>query len=280
MTGVTTEETHALAGLPPANRTLLEHPPLELAVAEVRFDPTLTEFSAELGLRLRERLGELGHPFAQLDRAQQGQVTINLPVGGEPVPQIQTVSSGWRLQTTGGHNQVTLLPGMVAIQTSTYERWSVSLRPLLESVLTVTGELLAPALVGRIGLRYINRFVDGSAGSPAAWKGRLHDQLLGPICHPILGDRLIGAQQQVELKLGDAQGAIIRHGPIVDPAAGGAISYLLDIDVYDVEPSGFDPADLVVRAEYLNRTSASLFQSSLTPEFFQSLLPAPEEDPS
>jgi uncharacterized protein (TIGR04255 family) len=280
MSGVTSEETRALAGLPPADQTLLERPPLELAVAEVRFDPTLTEFSAELGLRLRERLRELGHPFAQLDRAQQGQVTINLPVGGEPVPQIQTVVSGWRVQTAGGHSQVTLLPGMVAIQTSNYERWSVSLRPLIEAALTVTGELLAPALVGRIGVRYINRFVDRSAGSPGAWSGKLHNQLLGPICHPVFGDHLRGAQQQIDLSLGDAQGAIMRHGPIVDPAADGAISYLLDIDVYDVEPSGFDPADLVVRAEYLNRTSASLFQSSLTPEFFQSLLPTPKEDAS
>ena len=280
VSGASAEETHPLAGLPPADRTLLAHPPLELAVAEVRFDPTPSELSAELGLNFRQRLGELGHPFVQLDRAQQGQVMINLPAGGQPVSQIRAVTTGWRLQAAGGHCQVTLLPGMAAVQTSTYERWSVSLRPLLEAVLAVADELLAPALVGRIGLRYINRFVDPSAGSPTAWRGKLRDELLGPICHPDFGDRLSAAQQQVELKLGDAQGATMRHGPIVDPAADGSISYLLDIDVYDVEPSGFDPAGLVIRAECLNRTSASLFQAALTAEYFQSLLPASQEDPS
>jgi uncharacterized protein (TIGR04255 family) len=265
------EDTQALAGLPAADRTLLEQAPLELAVVEVRFQPTMAEITAESGLRLRGRLAELGHPFVQLDQAQQGQVSINIPVGGQPIPQVQAVASGWRLLSSGGHLQVTLMPGMVAIQTSRYERWSVSLRPVLEAVLEVTGELLSPALVGRIGLRYINRFVDRNATTASAWKDRIHEQLLGPVWHPVLGDLVRGTQQQVELGLGDTQGALLRHGPITDPAAGGATSYLLDIDVYDAEPSAFKLVELIRRAEALNRTAATLFQAALTPAYLHEL---------
>lgn len=271
------EETGPLAGLPPADRTLLEHSPLELAVAEIRFEATPGELTAALGLELRDRLIALGHPMGPLDRAQQGQVAINIPMGGAPMPQVQSVAVGWRVQSVGGHSQVTLLPGMVAVQTSRYERWSVSLRPLLEAALGITADLLGPSLVGRIGLRYINRFADRTATSVDFWKDKIDERFLGPICHPVVGPLVRGTQQQIELSLGDAQGALMRHGPIIDPAADGAVSYLLDIDVFDTEPSAFVPADLALRTEYLNRTSASLFQQALTTDWFRGLLPRSQE---
>jgi uncharacterized protein (TIGR04255 family) len=63
----------------------------------------------------------------------------------------------------------------------------------------------------------------------------------------------------------------MRHGPFVDPANGGALSYLLDIDVFDTEPSRFDPMNLIERIEVLNRTAASLFQLVLTSEYLNEL---------
>jgi uncharacterized protein (TIGR04255 family) len=265
------EDTRPLAGLPPADRTLLVRPPLELAVAEVRFAADQVDLSAEAGLVFHRRLLEAGVPFARMEPVQQNQITLNVQAGVAAAPQVQTEARGWQFHSSDGKTQATLLPGAVVFQTSTYRRWSHTMRPALEALYGLTKELLRPTLVQRIGLRYIDRFVDTRASSPSAWQGRITDTFLGPAVHPVLHDLVMGAQQQVELRLGVAQGARIRQGPFVDQAAEGSVSYLLDIDVYDAEPSVFDVDAVVVRAEVLNRSAASLFQTVLVPDYLRAL---------
>jgi uncharacterized protein (TIGR04255 family) len=265
------EETGPLAGLPPADRTLLVRPPLELAVLEVRFVADASDIAVDVALTAQERLADLGHVYARLERAQENRIEIQMQPGAAPVSQVQSIAQGWQLHAADGSGHITLLPGAVVLQTSRYERWSVTLRPVLEVLVGVAEEFLAPSVVDRIGLRYVDRFVDAGARTPAAWRGRIQPDLLGPACHPVFGAHVRGAQQQVELALGAAQGALLRHGPFADPAVGGAISYLVDIDVYDAESSRFRTADLVHRAEVLNRTAASLFQATLTREYLRTL---------
>ncbi|MDP5184824.1 TIGR04255 family protein [Blastococcus sp. BMG 814] len=266
-----TDKTGPLAGLPPADRTLLIAPPLELAVLEVRFVGDAADVPADVALAARERLAALGHSYVRQEQAQEGRIEIQMQPGAAPSSQVQQVARGWQLHSADGTSHITLLPSAVVLQTTRYERWSVTLRPVLEALVAVAEDLLMPSVVDRIGLRYIDRFVDAEARTPADWRGWIHPDLLGAACHPVFGAHVRGAQQQVELGLGEAQGALLRHGPFADPAVGGAVSYLVDIDVYDAESIRFDTAELVRRAEVLNRTAASLFQATLTPEYLRSL---------
>lgn len=272
------EETGPLAGLPPADRTLLVRPPLELAILEVRFRAESADVAPEVALQARDRLAGLGHSYARMEEAQEGRIEIQMQPGAAPMSQVQQVARGWQLHATDGTGHITLLPGSVALQTTRYERWSRTLKPVLEALMTVTEELLAPALVERIGLRYVDRFTDPEARTPASWRKRIHPDLLGAVLHPVFGQHVRGAQQQLELSLGPAQGALLRHGPFLDLAVSGAISYLVDIDVYDAEASRFRSADLVTRAEVLNRTAASLFQATVTPDYLRTLQRAQDDD--
>jgi uncharacterized protein (TIGR04255 family) len=256
------EETRPLAGLPWADRTLLARAPLELAIVEVRFAGARI-LPDDAGLQMRERLGAAGLNLTRLEPRQTQRV--NLTPGAAPTVEVGT--NGWLLANADGTTQVTLLPEAAVFQTATYHRWSVSMRPSLEAVLAAVGELAAPPVVIRIGLRYVNRFVDPAAATVAAWKGRIAERFLGPICHPHLGDLVKGSLQQVELVFSDSQGAIIRHGPFVDEMSGRSVSYLLDIDCYDSTPSQFDLTELANRAEVLNRTAASLFQLVITDDY-------------
>lgn len=256
------EESRPLAGLPGADRSLLARAPLELAIVEVRFAGA-RELPADAGLRMRERLEAAGLYLTRLEPRQTQRV--NMAPGAAPTVEVGT--SGWLLASPDGTVQATLLPEAAVFQTATYHRWSVSMRPSLETVLSTVSELAAPPVVIRIGLRYVNRFVDSDATTVAVWKGRIDDRFLGPICHPHLGDLVRGAQQQVEIAFSDSQGAIVRHGPFVDETSGRSVSYLLDIDCYDSTPSNFDVTELADRAEVLNRTAASLFQSVITEDY-------------
>lgn len=267
-------ETGPLAGLPPADRTVLARSPLELTILEVRFVADSDDVPAELALRARERLAALGYSYGDLQRAQEGRVEIDMQPGAEPKSSVHQLAHGWQLHAADGSGgQITLMPGAVVLQTTRYDRWSVTLRPALEALLVVTEDVLMPSVVNRIGLRYVNRFVDAEARTPADWSGRIHESLLGAATHPVFDAHVRGAQQQLELSLGDAQGALLRHGPFVDAGVGGAVSYLVDIDVYDSEPVRFVAADLVHRAEVLNRTAASLFQVTVTSEYLRTVQP-------
>lgn len=265
------DKTRPLVGLPGADRTLLANPPLELAVVEFRLIPDSSEPSPDLGLRFKERLAEFGLVLPRLAPIQQQRVLLNAQAGFAAEPQAQTGHHGWSLMSADGVIQFSLMPDAIAYQTSKYDRWSLTMRPAIHAVLSAVNELQKPALVVRIGVRYVNRFVDLTALSAVDWVGRLDEHFLGPLCHSDLGSHVKAFQQQVEFAFSDTQGALLRHGPFVDTATGGSVSYFVDIDVFDAEPTRFDSVQLVERTEVLNRTAATLFQASLKPEYLHVL---------
>ena len=256
------EETEPLANLPGGDRTLLSRAPLELAIVEVRFAPP-RRLPDDAGLQLHERLQAAGLQVALLASRQTQRIAVTPGAGTD----VGVDGNGWLLSNRDGTIQVTLLPEAAVFQTSIYHRWSVSMRPSLEAVLVAVDELASPPIVIRIGLRYVNRFVDPAAATVAAWKGRIDERFLGPICHLHLGGLVKGSQQQVELAFSDTQGAILRHGPFIDDRSSRSMSYLLDIDCYDSTPSSFDVTELANRTEVLNRTAASLFRSVITEDY-------------
>jgi len=265
------DETGPLAGLPPADRTLLIRPPLEIAIAEVRFAEVASELVAEIGLEFQKKLTTSGLSLVRIEVAQQNQILINMQAGLAPTPQVQAAAKGWQLLSADGRSQVTLMPTAVVFQTSSYLRWSATMRPALEALYEATALILKPAIVQRIGLRYVNRFVDRAATRAQNWRERINPSFLGPLSDTKVGELVQGSQQQVELELGEAQGAILRHGPFRDSSSGNSVSYLLDIDVYDAASSNFTAQHLVQRVEVLNRTAASLFQTVLVPAYLREL---------
>ncbi len=177
---------------------------------------------------------------------------------GSPRRRRKQFSRGWQLTAADPRTHAIVMPGALVIQTAVYERWSVSLKPLLAVFLNAIAATLAPRIGQRIGLRYVDRFTDSQARSAASWRGRIVDELLGPACHDIFGHLVVGAQQQLQLQFEPGKGALLRHGSFSDHGMSGAVSYLLDIDVFDETSRAFDPEDLMQRAEVLIRTALSV----------------------
>jgi len=265
------EDSRPLGGLPPADRTLLITPPLDLAIAEVRFSASSPSLPVDAGLQLFERLNARGFELAKAEPTRQQRIQINVQAGTAPTHVADSGEQGWLLPSADGTYLVTLMPGAFVFQASKYHRWSVTMRPRLEVLVETVREMLEPAFVTRSGLRYVDRFVDRAADGPLFWKSRIADSFTGPEHDLVLGPLLRGSQQQIELDLGESKGALLRHGPFTDPGAGGATSYVLDIDVFDNAPQRFESVPLVDGIEVLNRTAASLFQLSLKREYLETL---------
>lgn len=269
MTSSSTTQIGPLGGLPPADSTLLAKAPLEAAVIEVRFTGAVAEISPTDAAAVRDALARgTDQDFPTIQPALQQQVQID--IGGQGTPRISERSKGWRIVSANGSSQITLMPDVVIMQVSEYQRWRTSMKAPLGILLESLSQLVEPSLVHRIGLRYIDRFQDDACDSVSSWQGKIDDALLGPVLNKVFGDMVRGAQQQIEIRLDDHHGALLRHGPVYDEASK-SVRYLLDTDVFKHSTFEFDVEHVLHAAERLNRTALALFQAAVTDDYLHHL---------
>lgn len=258
-----------LGDLPSADPTLLGNAPLEVAVIEIRYTAPAGEIAPEAAAAVRDELVEYtGVDYPSIQPAVQQQMRIDFGANG--ASQVAAESRGWQIGSADGAAHITLMPDILIMQINRYERWSTSMKAPLTVLVESLGRLIKPSLVHRIGLRYVDRFHDSGFDSAAAWRGRIDDTLLGPVLNPAFGNSVRAAQQQVEIRLDDHHGALLRHGPVRDDT-GKCVQYLLDADVFRHSSFTFDVREIVISAERLNRTALSLFQASVTDTYLKEL---------
>jgi uncharacterized protein (TIGR04255 family) len=257
-----------LGGLPPADRTLLPNAPLDVAVVDVRYT-AVEAVPAEIATAIRDALEATTElRFPHIRPTQQQMVQIEFGPDGSALSN-KPGSSGWQIQTVDADRTVTVMADSLVLQTAAYERWSVSLGEPLAAALAVVQELLRPQLRTRLGLRYIDRFRDSSVGNTAGWRGRIRDEVLGPMRSDIYGHMVRGSQQQLELDIDGTHRSIIRHGFTSEDDR--SVGYLLDIDVFNELSTVFEPDSIIADAVRLNRTALSLFQSSIELDYLRTL---------
>jgi uncharacterized protein (TIGR04255 family) len=260
--------------LPEPDTRLLARPPLETVVFDVRFLTQAAGLPPEAGLRLREFVEASGWPVERLEQIQQHAMQVQFGPDQTPNPVVSAQGVGWRLIPPDGSWTATVVPGQAALQSTKYEKWETEetgFRSLVAAVLEATEEVAVPSLYQRVGLRYIDRFVEDSARRPSDWVGRIDSAVLGPLLQGGFGPLVIGAQQQLELGLGASRRAVLRHGPFPDGAVHGAISYLLDIDVSDTSSSAFHVKAVLATADELNLDALALFQACICPDYLSEL---------
>ncbi len=253
------------------DKRLLGRPPLEVVICEIRAvgDNDVALGPAE-GLRLQAAAVAAGLKADRIDQTQQQGIRLQITPTTQSAPVIETRTVGWQLTANDGAI-VTFLPGAVSIQTTRYRSWDQTFRPLVAGALAAFSDVVRPQVCQRVGLRYVDRLVDAGTKTAAGWRGRVVDSLLGPICDPVLGSHVVSSQQQVELSMADHRRALVRHGPFVDGAVHGAVSYILDIDVYSEASLAFNREEILSITDDLNNAALSLFQAAITPEYLAEL---------
>ena len=266
-------------GLPAAEPVLHARHNLELVIVEIRYAGATGSFGSDSAIALREALEAIDVDLPALEAVKNQEVSLQVGPDG-PDARVTARDVGWQLASADGRTSAVVSSEVIRVQTANYVRWSESLARPLEVILRAAHPLLLPQLVSRIGVRFINRFTDPQARSPRAWLGRIERPFLGPIADDVCGEHLQASQQQLDLTLGPAQGAIVRHGAFPDPAERGAVSYLLDVDTYNQAGLRPDPGTILEEATRLDRTALALFQQITTPAFREQMSPYPREEPS
>lgn len=261
-----------MGGLPLADPVLLRKPQIEAALVEVRFTGVNQEVDSKAAFRIRDAAQESGFTFPQMQPAQTQELTVRVE-NGQARPELQQQSSGWQMATDDGHLAITLLPGAIAVQATKYERWRITLEPVLALVAAAVGDALAPTIVNRVGVRFINRLTRLGSDNATDWQDAIDPAFLGPLLHKEIGSKIVGTQQQAEIRLGPATGALIRHGVFTDSSPQGTYGYLVDLDVFDQTSDPFNADNIVTTARTLDRTALTLFQQIVKPEYRATMNP-------
>jgi len=262
-----------LAGLPASERQVLGQTHMEAAVAEVRFVSDRTELPEAEAIEIWTALGSDEFPVFEKSALS----SLNLTVTPDGANSSTTRQEGWVVATPTRDLTITLLPAMVIVQTSSYQRFSLSLADPLARALPAFVDATKSSLVQRIGLRYINRLSATDASSPGYWAEQIQPEFAGPL-RGMLGALVQGAHQQVQVRLDETAGARIQSGVFRDAGTDERYSFLVDLDVYREQAMPFEATNCANVTRQLNRTALALFFQVLAPAFVEGLEPRVEEE--
>lgn len=257
-----------LGGLTGMPRLKLSRTHMEAAIAEVRFVPGGDALPEDVAAAVWDGLGRDALPVFESHSVN----TVSLAVSPQGADSTTQVEHGWVLASADRRTSVTLLPSMVAVQTSAYERYSTSLGDPLRKAVQLFIDATKASLVQRIGLRYINRLQDNAANEPGFWR----DHVRAPFAGPLPGDLAPIVEmmhQQVLLRLEPTAAARINSGVFREEGADPRFSFLIDLDVFREQAFTFDPELCEGLARQLNRTAFPLFCQVLSDQYLDSLGP-------
>jgi uncharacterized protein (TIGR04255 family) len=261
-----------LVGLPDVPVVVFDRPPLVLAICQVRYATELRVTDPTVVSRYQDAIrSEL--PVAS--QAQALGVHIPLGIGTAQIKQ----GTQWHFTDLEDVWKVVVAPNFLTLETRRYSSFGDFLGRL-RRVLDAFRQEVAPAVVTRLGLRYINEIRPGHA----RWVEVVSPELLGPLAVPELSVAVNHSLQQIQLRYPDNQGINLNHGLIpagnaVQPRAGEQLPpgsfYLLDFDTFRdfAVPLAFilDTSRICAEIEEFNKVVYRLFRWAIRSDYIQTL---------
>lgn len=243
--------------LPEPDRQILKPAPVHRVICQLQFDSSEQVASSQLGKAWAGELADDLPRFAQL----QGEVVTIQGSPDQPIPLLsRNQERGWRFADDEDDTVVTLVPGSVALETSTYRSWE-EFSAMFTRLVHLVGKTVDPAVEQRLGLRYINEL----ASAPKVSK-QVDPPVLGLRAHEVVGDSVRRVEQRVLVELDNRLMASVRF-----LSAGADKASRLDIDVYRELGRPFAEDEVLETLTMLNSRALSLFQACLDDDYLASL---------
>jgi len=245
----------------------LTRSPIVSVVWQLRFEDHPALAAPQAVLRFQDILGGPEQfsftllPKIQLSVQAVGPATENMP---KPAPGI--AGGGWRLSATDGSWQISADSGSLAVETTRYGTWENDFSPRLNRVLGALGEVGAPVIESRLGLRYVNVLTGNAVGrapmsTASELTGSIATWLLGPLNESLLRDSVQASQGRVVFSF-ERSSAVLNHGVISTET--GELGYLIDIDTFREGGRALQMDDVLTQSALLHSAALGLFQASLT----------------
>jgi len=248
--------------LPPVLPTQLQQAPLNVAVAQIKF-----EYQRSLSTHggASDFQGALTDNYPRLIAEPQSSITAGPGnVSASEVPQ-------WRFTDMDTAWSCVVGPEHLAIETNSYSQWS-TMRGRLAQAVGVLSELTKPRIRERIGLRYINHI---PAGSETGFEGVIKPELLGVMAIPEWSGAIAATVSQSIFRDGDTQLAL-RYGTGLGLAGPSGNAFVLDIDCANETASTFDGQQSMIYFDQLNDSALRAFCASLAESYRTTLFGQPK----
>lgn len=249
----------------PPTEVPLTNAPLVRVIAQVKFSEVLGVENPEFVARFQDAICRT---YGILSR--ETGVSLGGPLPGMP---LQHPTTHWRFADKAANWQwrVSLTSQFVTLEVVRYtsrQEFFDRLETLLEAV-----ELhVKPAMVIRLGVRYINR-ITGQELEDA----RL---LVRPEIAGVVGTNMASAVtlsvSETVFAIGDqrmtARWGMLPANMTVDPSAIEPINercFLLDLDVFDENPAPFDAHEVALKGKQFAQRSYTFFRWAMTNEFLR-----------
>jgi len=262
--GTLTELQNPLTAPLPAE-VPLPKAPLVRVIGQVRIPPVLSLEKREFIAPFQEAIRST-YPVL---RPEQTQGIVLGPQGVAPGPK----QIAWRFSDVDGGWRVSVTPEFVAIETTSYTSRDDFLKRL-RFVLDAFAEHVEPAIVQRLGVRYVDR-VTGEALADISKLVR--QEALGIVATPLseharhsLTETVFALPESKEQLL--ARWGKLPAGATVDPNAIEPIdeaSWVLDIDMFSNEEHPFVPEEIVNTARRFTERLYTVFRWAVTDDFLR-----------
>jgi len=240
--------------------------PLTLVVCQVRFEPLPEVSEARKALALHEALGGRQGKYGKMEQLQSSGFAASM---GPNVPAAISKladQQGWRFRSDDGQWLVTVFPDQASLETTTaYTDWRNDYRTRIDELFRAIEKTFVPATRQRLGLRYIDQISDPAVETPQEWEPYIAREILGPILHPGIGEGIVASNQQMDIDAGGGMHCALRHGFLRDPGRGGALTYILDSDVFREDVAPYSADALIDEVEEFHTLVLQIFQACVTP---------------
>jgi len=234
-------------------------------IAQVRFSPILSVQQAEFIAPFQEAI-RVDYPILRKENAQ------SLLVGPQGLAAGQK-QVAWRFADIDGAWRVSLAPEFVALETTAYTSRG-DFMGRVQSILEAAGEHIGPAVVQRLGLRYIDRVTGEALGDIGEL---VRPEMLGIANTPLsqharheLSEALLDVPDGDEQLL--ARWGHLPAGGTVDPNAIEPIddrSWILDIDMFAAQQRRFVADELIGDLGRFAERLYTMFRWAVTDEFLR-----------
>ncbi len=223
---------------------------------------------------------QLAEQFPLLEALNSVQIQFGV---GDAAPPMPIPQPGSEIRMTNRHRttSVTVGPAIVRIEQAAHTQFS-DLRDLITEVLEAVESAARIHGIQRATLRYIDEIQHPDGTSPAAWKGLVHEGLVGPVdlledMQPVVTEGSILFQPDPQHLVRVAYGAhpagtfaVDPNGPLrIRPRSPGAFFRLDTESTWVAPPDEVPPlivADVVELADRLHEPVSAVFEATLTPQ--------------
>jgi len=241
--------------LPPADDAVARRSSIVFAITQIRFSENPAVSEPATGVRFHELLGGPEGPYPQINQARRA--LLNIGPGGQGT---EHESSGWRVTAEGW--LVGIFPGIATLQTTeAYEGWD-DFAARFTQVLDAISEVVQPAIIERVGLRFTDRLTDLGVEFVSGWEAYVAPAFLGPVLVPGLGQAATSTEQRVVIDVGE--GVTCNFQQAATEPTDGSSDYLIDCDFFWEGGRPFDAAVVQGQVTTFKEQADSVFAAATT----------------